>query len=659
MRIVPQYSEPLENWQPVPAPRPKAHQVSGHVQFNHRKVLAIALCSAVGLASVAVADAASRRGYSYNEASVFFWLGLLIIFAPIAGRSLSQGINHRERLVLIILLGVAFYLVKVLASPGAFTFSDEYTHLRSTQDILLTHHLFAFNPLLPTASYYPGLAAITAGLVDLTGFSPFVSGLLIIGVARVVFSASFFFVAEAVTKSDRAAAGASLIYAANPMFLFWSAAFSYENLALPLAAFTLWWIGRTRHRTDTPALAAAVISVIAITLTHHVVGFALSGVLGMWWLAGHLNKDSVGALRRVGLMAIISSAFTLTWFFLVAKPAPTYLISQNLVPALRQTGSLLLGHTAPRRLYTSGGLVSPRWESVAGFAAVGALILALIPALLRAWASRRRTPLAVATCLAVAYPLSLIPRLAPNGVAISGRSSEYVFAGMGCLIGLLIAEPKWRRTLRHIRRTWRTVFVRQERAAIARHRTLFAGGLVTLVLVGDVTIGTAFYEQLPESSHPSGYPWLVQQDTISASQWALDHLGPNNRFGADTIDSFALASFGEQDPVVEGRVWPIFFARTMNSTVANAIRSTGIRYLLVDWRMTRGVPPTPGYYFSANEPGGGQYKHEFPAASLRKFSAAPCTQMVYHSGAIEIFNVSQISNGSCIQLEPRRKGSPQ
>jgi hypothetical protein len=75
--------------------------------------------------------------------------------------------------------------------------------------------------LLPTAAYYTGLAAIRAGLGDLTGLSPFASGVVIIGVARVLTSACFFLVAERVTGSGRAAAGASLVYAANPMFLFW------------------------------------------------------------------------------------------------------------------------------------------------------------------------------------------------------------------------------------------------------------------------------------------------------------------------------------------------------------------------------------------------------------------------------------------------------
>ncbi len=152
------------------------------------------------------------------------------------------------------------------------------------RDILRTHRLFASNPLLPTATYYPGLAAVTAGFVHLTGLGPFASGLLIIGVARVLFSACFFLIAERVTGSGRAAAAASLVYAANPMFLFWAAAFSYENLALPLATFVVWWLGRTRRGRGRPALAVTALAIVAVAVTHHVVGLALSALLGAWWL---------------------------------------------------------------------------------------------------------------------------------------------------------------------------------------------------------------------------------------------------------------------------------------------------------------------------------------------------------------------------------------
>jgi len=622
--------------------------------FDWRWMSVVVLCTALGLASVAVADAASRHGYSYNKASVFFWLGLLLIFVPIAVRVLMQDTDRQERLTLIIVLGVALYLVKILFSPDAFALTDEYIWLRNTQNILRIHHLFGFNPLLPTAAYYPGLAAVTAGLVDLTGLSPFTSAVLIIGAGRVLVSACFFLVAERVTGSGRAAAGASLVYAANPMFLFWSGSFAYEIPALSLAAFVVWWFGRTRQGTGLEARIATAIAIFAVIVTHHVVGFALAALLGTWWLVEHLTQRPSAARRGLGLMALVAGTTTLAWFFFVARPAASYLFTNNILPALRQTGSLLLGHIAPRRLYTSGGYTSPKWETFAGFAAVGLLLLALPPALYRAWRSRDRAPMVVAIVVAIGFPFSLVPRLAPIGVAISGRSAEYIFFGLGCVVGLLANEAASPRRGQHLRQ-------KIGAALVGWRRTAIVTGLVTLVFIGDVTIGTAFYQQLPESSHPQGYPWTVQPDVISASKWAREHLGINQPFGASWIDSLALATSGEQNPVAEVSVWPIFFAKVMNASVERDIRLTGVRYLLVDWRMTKSVPATPGYYFSPQEPGAAEYRQPFPPAALKKFASAACTHLVYQSGPLQIFDVSQIENGSCLPKlasEARNQGVP-
>jgi hypothetical protein len=623
--------------------------------FDRRWMSVVALCTALGLASVAVGDAASRQGYGYGKASVFFWLGLLLIFVPIAVRVLIPGTSRQERVTLIILLGVALYLVKILFSPDAFAFTDEYIWLRNTQEILRTQHVFGFNPLLPTAAYYPGLAALTAGLGDLTGLSPFASGVLIIGAARVLTSACFFLVAERVTGSGRAAAGASLVYAANPMFLFWSATFAYETPALSLAAFVVWWFGRTRRGTGLGALIATAIGIVAVIVTHHVVGFALAVLLGAWWLAERLTQRPTAARRSLGLVALVAGTTTLAWFFFVARPAASYLIYNNILPALQQTGSLLLGHIGPRQLFASGGYTTPEWETVASFVAVGLLLLALPPALYLAWRRRDRAPMAVAIVVAVAFPLSLVPRLALIGVAISGRSAEYIFFGLACVVGLLANEAALpRRRFQHLRLPIRA-------ALVGWRRTALATGLVTLVFIGDVTIGTAFYQQLPESSHPQGYPWTVQPDVISASQWAREHLGINQPFGANWIDSLALATYGDQNTVAEENVWPIFFSKVMNASVDRDIKATGVRYLLVDWRMTKGVPATPGYYFSPQEPGAGQYKQTFPAAALQKFASAACTHLVYSSGPIQIFDVSRIENGSCLPVPAsaaRNEGVP-
>jgi hypothetical protein len=94
----------------------------------------------------------------------------------------------------------------------------------------------------------------------------------------------------------------------------------------------------------------------------------------------------------------------------------------------------------------------------------------------------------------------------------------------------------------------------------------------------------------------------------------------------------------------------------------HSIRSTGVRYLLVDWRMTNGVPATPGYYFSPQEPHAGDItRPPFSASALQKFASAPCTRLVYDSGAIQIFDVTAIENGSCgptLTSAPRNERSP-
>jgi hypothetical protein len=352
--------------------------------------------------------------------------------------------------------------------------------------------------------------------------------------------------------------------------------------------------------------------------------------------------------RSVGLLALVATGVSLSWLLIVARPAASYLFVNNIYAALRETWSLVLGHTAARQLYSSGSYVAPRWETIAGFLAVGLVLIALPPAIYRAWRLRDRVSIAIAVGVAVLFPLSLLPRLAPNGVALSARSWEYIFIGLGCVLGLLARDSVWPTHSRGNRLTG---------ALNGWRRTGIATLLVAMIFVGDVTIGTAFFQLLPEASHPSGYPWSVQPDVVTASIWARDHLGMNQRFGSNAIDSLALATYGEQDTLKERLVWPIFFSGTIDQGVVDQIRSTGVQYLLVDWRMTRGLPATSGYYFSTQEPDAGRFTEVFPAIGLEKFSSASCVSSVYHSGPIQIVDVSRITDGSCVPVSASGTGS--
>ncbi len=605
----------------------------------------IALFMVIGLVAIAVADETSVRGGNYGDAVALFFVGLAAIFLPAGMRALTRNVTRNERFVLVIAVGLALYAVKIIGSPTSFTFFDEYIHLRNTQNILATHHLFGLNPLLPAAPYYPGLAAVCAGLVSLTGLSPFVSGLLIIGAARLLISACFFLIAEKVTGSAVAAAGASLLYAANPMFLFWSSSFSYENLALPLAAFVIWWISRTRDEANRLIPVITVIAIVAVTVTHHISAFALAALLGAWWLAESLfRRSGPGRRHGIGAMALVAGSTSLAWFFLVARPAEYYLFGENILPILQQMGALLSGRVPPRHPYAARGVAAdPAWYVLAGFIALALIVLALLPALYRALrmtlrgrgatADGRRVvnvALIIAMVMAAAFPASQLLRLTANGDTIAGRSSEYLFTGLGCILALL-AEKR----------------IHSDRV-MTWPRSVLAAGLVTVVLIGATTIANTYSQLLPETSDPQGYPFMVQPDAITASVWAREHLGVNQVFAVDVIDSQALATYGDQD-TISYAAWPIFLNPTMNAAVVGTIKAEKVRYLFVDWRMTRGIPINPGnYYFSPWEPQAGQYTKSLPAVMLNKFATTDCARMIYHAGLIEIFDVTSIENGSCL-----------
>ena len=144
----------------------------------------LSLVSAVGLLLVAAADTLSRSGVGQYE--LLFWIGLLMVIVPIAARLISLEPSRRERIGLVVLVGLGFYLVKVMHSPYQFTFADELVHAYNADKILQTGTLFGRNSILSVSSLYPGLETITAALASLSGLSVFGAGLVIVGVARLI-----------------------------------------------------------------------------------------------------------------------------------------------------------------------------------------------------------------------------------------------------------------------------------------------------------------------------------------------------------------------------------------------------------------------------------------------------------------------------------------
>src|SRR5258707_14642720 len=142
-------------------------------QWGELPVLSV--IAAGGLLIMSAADRLSGAGYRNVEP--LFWLSLLVIVAPISTRLLARRAARSERLGLVIVLGLALFLVKLLQSPFAFTYSDEFVHVFNASQIYQTGHLFNDNSILPATAFYPGLESATASIMRLAGLDGFSAGM--------------------------------------------------------------------------------------------------------------------------------------------------------------------------------------------------------------------------------------------------------------------------------------------------------------------------------------------------------------------------------------------------------------------------------------------------------------------------------------------------
>jgi hypothetical protein len=579
----------------------------------------------VGLLVVSVADTLGWNASFWAEP--LFWAGLAIIVVPLAALATGSSCSRRQRLLFVTVLGIALYLVKVLLSPNGFGFGDELMRFRTAQDIYLSGHLFQVNPLNDVTGLYPGSELVAAALARLGHTSLFVSGLLLVAAARVAAILAIFLLAERASRSDRVAATAAVIYACNPNFLFEAAQFSYESVGLPLAFVA----GLAAARADIPGerrrvrwlLAAGAIA--ATIATHHAASYALALALLAWAGASRLMIRSGQAEETapVGLAALALCGAA-AWLAFVA-PATLHYLTKPPLNGFHQLIGILIAGSNPRALFSSRGVsVAPPAEHYVAFAAAGLLALALPFGLIVAWRTRRRNSLSVVLIVVtLLYPVSLALRLTSGGAEAANRASEYLFLALGFVFGgLMVRLWQSRRG-----RIWRVL-------AVPALAVVFAGGVVT---------GVGHTARLPGPYLVEAGPRSITPQSIDAAKWLLATYGPGNRVVGDQGNSVLAGSLGRQTVLGDGGVghgaWPLFFSPRLGPEQLKLIRSSRIKFVIVDQRLLAGIP-YGGLYISQGEP-----DRRLTAADLAKFNRPPLRSLrVYDGGPIQIYDVQTLWN---------------
>jgi hypothetical protein len=564
-------------------------------------------------------------------AEPLFWLGLFVLTAPLVARLVSAAASNEERTGLVAVFGLALYVVKVLHSPVAFTFPDEFIHSHNAAEAVQLGRLFEPNSIQLVSSLYPGLAGATSALTSLTGLSDFVAGIVLIGAARLVLLLSMFLLVEQVARSARVAGLTAALYAANPNFLFYSAEFGYEQLALPLAALVMCAVVRRANVTESASRSGwtvvGLLGVLALAITHHVTAYVLVAAL---WAACVLFAVVLKQSRRAPWdLALAGLAAVVAWLVLGAPQTLGYL-GQILGGALGDGVRLLTTGESGRQLFEStSGTLTPLWEQVLGIGSVGLIVLGLPIGFVVLWRSHRANVfgLMLAAAALLYLPLQLL-RLTRWGWETSTRSSEFLFIGVAFVLALALVRLHGRVSVR---------------ASLTSFTVALMATYVTVIFAGGVVAGWRSDLRLPRPYLVGSGGSAIEPEGVAVARSARQTLGSENRFAADPSNAFFLLTYGDQRPETgEARgIRSVFFARTVDRSVIDILNRAQVSYLAVDrrlisWNNLLGIyPPRPGSHSAAED-------ELLDPAVVGKFDGQARVSRVLDGGDVVVYDVRDL-----------------
>jgi len=596
-------------------------------------IASISFTSAVGLTFVALAQVAAMHGH--GAAHALYWVGIIAISFPAVYVALSPYVSRKERVALVLIMGLACYGVKMIHSPMGFTGFDEFLHWHTALNVTEQKHLFGANSLLPVSPLYPGLEIVTTAFASLSGLSIFVSGSIVIGATKAAFLIALFLIAEAVTRSSWVASLACIIFISNSNFTAFHSLFAYESLAFMLLALTMLTALRVSDVDDhipfylfTGAAGAA-----ALSLTHHMTSYFAAVFLFV--LAVLELKRSRKRGLRIAFIACSAIAADLIWWRFTGGTG-SY-IGPIMERGIRELWTILGSPGSARVPFTGeDGVEQALGQKLVGATNVFLICFAIAIGFFRSlnlagltierWGflspvSWENSGLLLLTLLTLGFPLSVLLRLTQTGWEIGNRLGSFVFLGV-CVVAAISVAGLWRDLWTDAPRP----------GALA--------SILTIMVLGGFVLGW--------EPNTINYPYKVGADAqsveplgIGAAKWTQSVLGPQHRFAADRTNQLLLAVHGRQTPVTSlqdrADIANLITRKTFGPSELNTIKQSVVDYILIDLRLTTALPRY-GVYFDGGERSD---IHAFPPLSmaLLKFNALNGVGRPFDNGAIIIYDV--------------------
>ncbi|WP_018350456.1 hypothetical protein [Longispora albida] len=584
------------------------------------RALEVWALSALGVLVVALGYDAGRTGKSWAELA--YWGGQALVFLPVAARMLSRRVTRgAEPFLLVMGLAVNQYLLKWMYSPDQFRFPDELQHLLGTELVVQKGRLFEANAALPVGAYFPGLEEMGAATASLTGLTVTQAGFVLIAVTRLMFVAGLFAMVRAAGGSPVVAGLSCVVYTTALHYLFFNAMYLYQAAALPFLIFALWsalsWYRKTGARAG--VIVTGVLSILVVTVTHHVTGVALAGLLFLLAACGWIWRKA-GYRSGATILLVVAAGAVALWFAFPARAVLPYFEA----PAKRlgkALGALFSGSQGT----AAHGTPAPAWESAVQALGMLALLAVFGWAVYVVVKEKIRHPLAWALLLgSLAFFGAGAMRFAGSqGPELAGRASTFTYLPLSIVVALVLLERR-----------------RASHSAQPRRVPVIAGTVLAALLLVTARVGgwPPAWDRLPGPHKVGAFERSVDRQGLVTAKWARGWLGAGHRMAGDTTGNILAAAYGRQKPV--GEASALFYPKQWGILPAQRLKALSVDFLWVDIRLSAQLPAS-GTYFNV-DPMAGQHVSPILRESLAKFNALPKIDRVYDSGVIRIYDVRDL-----------------
>jgi hypothetical protein len=582
----------------------------------------IALIAAIGVFVSSIGYAAGRAGDGPHSGSgvVLYWAGQLLILVPIAGRLLSRRqMSNGSTITLIVVLVIAEYLLKVNYSPLGFTFNDEFLHYRGTMNMLQSGKLFELNYGLPIGTHYPGIEEVTSALISATGLSVFAAGLIVAGVAHLIFILFLYLAFLAAIRSHRIAGIAILIYFSAPALTSFNSMFVYETLAL--AFFGMCIVAGLRSAIEKSKsdrrrwFIVAILCIFATVITHHVTSYMLTLFLALVAIAARFT-GSRNTAARFGILTLISALSVTFWIAVIARDTITYFS-----PTVQGMADSLKNLTNGGSSGATSTSSSPFGNLLLEYVGLLAATLLIAIGSWVAWKRYRRHPWIIGMMLGgtLGWFVSLGIRLGTSdGQELAGRAATYIYIPVSVITALALTKLVNSRPMRRL-------------AAAATAAVVAA--VVALIIDGLANGWPPYWERLPGPHQVSSFESSVDPQEIAVANWSLAELGPGNVIADDQGIFYPLIGYGDQNP--QETVTFLYSTPTWTLPVAAAASGLNIQYVETDTRLTKSLPPAGNYWGDQTSAS----TSPLPLAYITKYDHIDDVPRVYDDGTIRFYDL--------------------